>query len=102
LAGSKIPPALSSGKLADDAKDVPSGTYMTPPKGVPIELDPLYLTYLSSIGKRPPKVTGGGSTSRRGLINATNRLFSALYEGGRLDLLPTPRSIRFGRSSTLY
>jgi hypothetical protein len=80
----------------------PAGGYSTgvmdTPKGMPVPFDPLYLAYLEQIGRRPFTITGGGSSARRGLIKSTNKLFSALHEGKRLDLLPTPRAFKFTKS----
>jgi len=71
-------------------------------KGVPVEFDPLYLTHLSTLGKTPFAITGGGSSARRGVTKSTNLLFKGLSESGRLDLLPTPKAFKFTRSGGHY
>jgi TP901 family phage tail tape measure protein len=90
---------MSNKSLAEDAAEGGYSTgVMDTPKGMPVPFDPLYLAYLEQIGRRPFTITGGGSSARRGLIKSTNKLFSALYEGKRLDLLPTPRAFKFTKS----
>ena len=104
LVGSKVanPNIVSSFQQRLAAPIDDSGNYIPYPKGEPIELNPLYLAYLERMGASPYTVTGGGSTSRRAIITAMNALFEGLGAGRRLDLLPTPRSIKFGKNPGEY
>jgi TP901 family phage tail tape measure protein len=94
--------AARAAERAKIQKDTGRTGVMPHTKGAPVVFDPLYLEHLSKIGRRPFVMTGGGSSARRGTTKAMNLLFRSLDEGGRLDLLPTPKSFKFTRSAGHY
>ena len=74
------------------------GKYFSPPKGVPIALNPDYITALARAGLKPPTIIGGGSHARRGVTSYLNSLYEGLAAASRLDLLPTPKTIKFNKN----